>query len=103
MPEPSQARTARYRARLAGALPPLPRCLMCGRVVSSLRTAPLCSICWKGSVAGRAANAARMAAKRKTQRQPPIGQDRHIPGNALARFEKPSQTVLPSWQDSRQL
>ena len=65
MPELSQARTARYRARLAGTLPPLPRCLMCGRVVSSLRTAPLCSICWKASVAGRAANAARMAAKRK--------------------------------------
>ena len=65
MPEPSQARTARYRARLAGTLPPLPRCLMCGRVVTSSRTAPLCSICWKTSVAGREWNRARMAAKRK--------------------------------------
>ena len=64
MPESSQARTARYRARLAGDLPPLPRCLMCGRIVTSSRTAPLCSICWKTSVAGREWNRARMARAR---------------------------------------
>jgi hypothetical protein len=64
MPESSQARTARWRARLAGTMPPLPDCLMCGRTVSSARTAPLCSRCWKRSVAGREWNRARMAAAR---------------------------------------
>ena len=68
MPDRSAVRTRRYRARLAG-LPdqgaPQP-CLrpLCGVLVRSSRTAPLCSQCWKRSPAGREANRARMQARR---------------------------------------
>jgi hypothetical protein len=60
-------RTRRYRLRLAG-LPdpdaPQP-CPQCGRLVRSIRTAPLCSQCWKRSPAGREQNRQRMAAARR--------------------------------------
>jgi hypothetical protein len=62
----SAARTRRYRLRLRG-LPdpsaPQP-CIVCGRLVRSQRTAPLCSQCWKRSPAGREANRERMARAR---------------------------------------
>ncbi|MEN9780947.1 MAG: hypothetical protein RL014_2095 [Pseudomonadota bacterium] len=71
MRDPSRTRTARWRRRLAG-LPdpdaPQP-CPQCGRLVRSMRTAPLCSQCWKRSAAGREANRQRMAATRAEQRQ----------------------------------
>lgn len=66
MPDRSAARMRRYRLRLQG-LPdptaPQP-CPVCGRLVRSQRTAPLCSVCWKRSPEGRAANRERMARAR---------------------------------------
>ena len=66
MADRSTTRTRRYRARLAG-LPdpdaPQP-CPVCGVLVRSARTAPLCSQCWKRSPAGREANRLRMQARR---------------------------------------
>jgi hypothetical protein len=68
MPNSSAARMRRYRARLRG-LPdptaPQP-CPQCGRLVRSRRTAPLCSLCWKRSPAGREANRQRMARLRES-------------------------------------
>lgn len=64
----SAARMRRLRARRRGQPDPLaPKpCTTCGRLVRSRRTAPLCSICWKRSPAGREANRLRMAAYRRT-------------------------------------
>lgn len=67
MPEPSKDRTARFRLRKAGLLPALPLCPSCGRKVSSQRTAPLCSICWKASPEGR--EEARRRMQRRRQRK----------------------------------
>lgn len=68
MPNSSAARMRRYRARLRG-LPdptaPQP-CTVCSRLVRSRRTAPLCSLCWKRSPAGREANRQRMARLRES-------------------------------------
>ncbi len=70
MADSSTRRTARWRRRLRG-LPdpdaPQP-CPECGRLVRSRRTAPLCSICWKRSSAGREANRQRMARIRAARR-----------------------------------
>lgn len=60
MPDPGRTRTARWRARLRGLAPPLVACHLCPRQVRSARTAPLCSICWRQSQAGREWNRDRM-------------------------------------------
>lgn len=67
MADSSTIRTIRYRRRLQG-LPdpdaPQP-CPQCGRLVRSRRTAPLCSICWRGTPEAREQNRLRMAAVRR--------------------------------------
>ena len=71
MADSSTRRTARWRARMQG-LPdpdaPQP-CPECGRLVRSRKTAPLCSICWKRSPAGREANQQRMSHLRASRRR----------------------------------
>ena len=59
------AATARWRLRLAGVLPPLAPCPVCGLVVRSTRTAPLCSRCWRRSDAGREWDRLRVQARRR--------------------------------------
>ena len=59
------AATARWRLRKAGVLPPLAPCPICGRVVRSTRTAPLCSRCWRRSPAGREWDRLRVQARRR--------------------------------------
>ena len=69
MPDPAQVRTARSRARDAGTVPPCPTCPLCGRLVWSQRTLPLCSICWKRSPEGKAADAERKRARHAARRK----------------------------------
>lgn len=66
MAERSAARMRRLRARRRGQPDPgAPQpCTTCGRLVRSIRTAPLCSICWKRTPAGREQNRQRMARRR---------------------------------------
>jgi hypothetical protein len=58
-------RTRRWRARLAGELPPVTRC-SCGALL--LRGGPLCRRCWLQTAEGREWNRERMAARRRVAR-----------------------------------
>lgn len=54
----ANARVRRYRLRLAGDLPPIPRCPDCGGRV--LAGGPLCARCWRLTDEGRRWNRERM-------------------------------------------
>ena len=60
-------RQRRYRQRLAGLLPPVPRCVDCGcRAMGADQDArePRCRVCWRRTDQGREWNRTRMRAIR---------------------------------------
>ena len=69
MPDPSFIRVNRYRQRQRGKLPALPICPNCGRTITGTGRDGVCSICWKGTPAGREAEAAR-GRRRRAARLP---------------------------------
>ena len=58
-----------YRARLAGDLPPVPQCPVCGRNVLAPRDGGLCRRCWLKTDEGRADTLRRTQATRDRQRK----------------------------------
>ena len=53
MPDTPAERERRYRERLAGRLPPVPRCPQCGRQIRGAGRDGLCSRCWALTPAGK--------------------------------------------------
>jgi predicted amidophosphoribosyltransferase len=66
MPHPNK--WARYRARLAGELPPVPLCPTCSRQIRGAGRDGLCSRCWAATPSGREDLRQRVARSRSRRR-----------------------------------
>jgi hypothetical protein len=67
----ANARVRRCRLRLAGLLPPVPRCVVCGCRATAAdpdESSPVCSSCWRLTDAGRQWNRERVRLARQARR-----------------------------------